>query len=121
LALIFSEELSEDDKFPNHELAASIASKVYFFLEEYDDSLQLALRAGEMFNIHEHSQYVDTLISRCVDKYIEERLRLEEDRKDGMEEDAPFRVNPKLESIINKMFERCFQDHQYTQAIGIAL
>lgn len=90
-------------------------------MEEYDESLQLALKAGEMFNIAEHSQYVDTLISRCVDKYIEERLRVEEDRKDAMEEDAPFSVNPKLESIINKMFERCFEDHQFTQAIGVAL
>lgn len=85
-------------------------------MEEYDDSLQLALKAGDKFDINEHSQYVDTLISRCVDKYIEERLAAEASEM----ENGPG-VNPKLEAIIEKMFDRCFEDRQFTQAIGVAL
>jgi 26S proteasome regulatory subunit N2 len=70
-----------------------------------------------MFNLNEHTQYVDTLISKCVDKYIEEKLRLEGDEE--MADSEP--MNPKLEAIINKMFDRCFEDKQFTQAIGVAL
>jgi len=73
-----------------------------------------------MFDVLEHSQYVDTLISRCVDKYIEERVRVADASPDQMD-DAPGEVNPKLEAIINKMFDRCFEDKQFTQAVGVAL
>lgn len=30
-------------------------------------------------------------------------------------------VDPRLEGIVNKMFQRCLGDHKYKQAIGIAL
>jgi len=36
-------------------LAASIASKVFYFLEEYEESLRLALEAGDKFDINEKS------------------------------------------------------------------
>lgn len=30
-------------------------------------------------------------------------------------------IDPRLEGIVNKMFQRCLDDHKYKQAIGIAL
>jgi len=30
-------------------------------------------------------------------------------------------IDPKMEAVINKMFDRCFQDGRFTQAIGTAL
>lgn len=30
-------------------------------------------------------------------------------------------IDSRLEAIVNRMFQRCFQDGQYKQAVGIAL
>ena len=70
----FREAYADDTSFPQRELAASIASKVFYYLEEYEEALRLALEAGEKFDLNERSQYVDTLVHKCIDKYIEKRV-----------------------------------------------
>jgi 26S proteasome regulatory subunit N2 len=80
---------------------------VFYYLEEYEESLRLALEAGSKFDLNERSQYVDTLIHKCIDKYIEKRVALY-DKK----EEVIF-VDPKMEVVINRMFERCFIDGQF--------
>ena len=30
-------------------------------------------------------------------------------------------IDPRLESVVNRMFERCFEEHKFQQAAGIAL
>jgi 26S proteasome regulatory subunit N2 len=45
-SLAVIEELSEDASFPAADLAAAVASKCFFHLQSYGDSLKLALRAG---------------------------------------------------------------------------
>ncbi len=30
-------------------------------------------------------------------------------------------IDPRLESVVNRMFERCFDEHKFQQAAGIAL
>ena len=62
-AIPLIEELSEDDTFRSHELAAAVASKIFFHLEEYDDALRLALGAGNFFDIDARTEYVQMLIS----------------------------------------------------------
>ena len=69
----FIEELSEDEGFPARELAASVASKCFFHLEEYDDALRLALGAGAYFDIADRSEYVETLVAKCIDEYVAQR------------------------------------------------
>ena len=83
-------------------MAASIASKVFYYLEEYEESLRLALEAGDKFDLHERSKYVETLIHKCIDKYIEKRVG-QFDKKD-----ESITIDPKMEAVINKMFDRCF-------------
>jgi len=51
-------------------LAASVASKVFYYLEEFDESLRLALEAADKFDINDKSLYVETLINQCIEKYI---------------------------------------------------
>ncbi len=58
------ESLAEDASFPQRELAASLASKCFFHLEEYSDALRLALSAGKYFDVNCKSQYVETLIGK---------------------------------------------------------
>ena len=64
------EALYEDDSFPEHELAAIVASKVYYHLEEYNESMAFALGAGKYLNIDDPSEFEDTIISKCVDTWI---------------------------------------------------
>lgn len=86
-------ELSEADR----QLAALVLSRVYFYLEEWDRSLQFALAAGELFTdlikraegsgadaggdaqMQDASldlatlQYVDTLMARFVGEYVKQK------------------------------------------------
>ena len=66
----FSEALYEDESFPERELAALVASKVYYHLQEYNESMAFALGAGKFFNIDRAGEFEDTIISRCVDTFI---------------------------------------------------
>jgi 26S proteasome regulatory subunit N2 len=76
-------------------------------LEEYEESLRLALEAGDRFELNERSQYVETLIHKCIDKYIEKRVQIFEKHQEGLV------IDEKMEQVINKMFDRCFQDGQF--------
>lgn len=107
--------MADDTTFPDRSLASSIASKVYYYLEAYEQALNLALEAGDKFNINERSQYVETLVHKCIDNYIEKRVAI----VDGKDETV--KIDPKMENVITRMFERCYEDGQYNQAIGVAL
>lgn len=48
--------------FQQHELAALVASKVYYHLGSFEDSLTYALGAGELFDVNARNEYVDTTI-----------------------------------------------------------
>ena len=101
------EAISEDPNFSERELAAAVASRCFFHLEEYNDALRLALGAGPHFDVSAppssrsaaENQYVDTMISKCIDKYVE--LRAEND-DDG--------AASAYASIVERMLERCYAD-----------
>lgn len=135
----FREVLHEDASFSQRELAALVASKVrklrsvpvkfrkvvirlicrcflqvYYHLGSFEDSLTFALGAGNLFDVNHNTEYVETIISKCIDHYT--KLRIENNNSDEQKV-----VDPRLESIVNRMFQRCFDDGQYKQAVGIAL
>ena len=72
-SLTLIEELSEDEQFASSELASAVASKCFFHLEEYGDALKFALGAGQYFDVSSKSEYVETLVAKCIDKYIADR------------------------------------------------
>ena len=72
-ALPLIEALLDEESFPMKELAASVASKVFYYLDETEDALRLALEAGENFDIREETSYVRALLNKCLDQYM--RLR----------------------------------------------
>lgn len=111
------EELSEDDAFPARELAAAVASKCFFHLEEYSDALRLALGAGDYFDVSSKTEYVSTMVSKCIDQYTAQRVAA---GGAGEDEDAE-EMDPRMEGIVERMFDRCYADAEYTQAMGIAL
>lgn len=46
-----------------------MASKVYYYLEDFEESLRLALESGDKFDLNEKSQYVEKLINVCIETY----------------------------------------------------
>ncbi len=64
------EALYEDPAFPERELAALVAAKVYYNLQEYNESMVFALGAGKLFDLDHEGEFEDTIISKCIDSYI---------------------------------------------------
>ena len=64
------ESLIDEESFPEKQLAASIASKVFYYLQEHDEALRLALESGDRFDIRQQDSYTETLVHKCIDIYI---------------------------------------------------
>ncbi|XP_049848626.1 uncharacterized protein LOC126315417 [Schistocerca gregaria] len=109
------EELHERADFVSRKLAALVASKVFYYLGAFSDAMFYALRAEELFDITAENEFVETLVVKCIDEYI--RLRTLQS-KEGQEGES---IDPRLENIVNRMFDRCFRHKKYRHAIGIAL
>jgi 26S proteasome regulatory subunit N2 len=75
------------------------------------------LDSESKFDLDERSQYVEKLINECVDHYKKVKLASLEAIKKG----EAASIDPKLEAVIDKMFQRCFKDKKYKHVIGIAL
>ena len=138
--------LSEDPDFVDRRLAALVASKVHYHLESYDEALSFALGAEELFDVTERSEYVETIIgeyikletvvldtedgtcflqcvslffnhdhiaAKCIDSYTKKRAT-----GDPVIQAT---IDPRQEEIVNRMFDRCFNDGQFKQAMGIAI
>lgn len=61
---IFREALYEDESFPERGLAALVAAKVYYHLQEYNESMVFALGAGKLFNLDNGGEFEETIIGK---------------------------------------------------------
>eukprot|EP00397_Hematodinium_sp_SG-2012_P009083 GEMP01009157.1.p1 GENE.GEMP01009157.1~~GEMP01009157.1.p1 ORF type:complete len:1088 (+),score=230.50 GEMP01009157.1:69-3266(+) len=100
----------EDPSFPHRNAAALLASRVYYHLEEYGDSLRLALEAGDLFVLRVKSEFVETIVTKAIDEYI----RMKTDPKQPT-------INPKLENVVERMFKQCLDEKEFKQGLGIAI
>ena len=94
------------------DLAALIASKVYYYLAEYDEALSFALGAGGLFDLERRksgsAEYVETMISKAIDRYIQLRAS-EESGVNTAKRD------PQLGSIIEGIFNNCLEEGEHKQ------
>ena len=90
---------------------------MYYHLEEYNDAVNYALESGEYFDLNQRSQYIDTLIGKCIDRYVSERQR-NADSREGAER---VEINKKLEEIIEKIFQKSISEREYRLGLGVAL
>lgn len=58
------EVLYEDESFRSRQFAALVASKVFYHLGAFEESLNYALGAGDLFNVNDNSEYVETIIGK---------------------------------------------------------
>jgi 26S proteasome regulatory subunit N2 len=69
-----------------------------------------------LFDVAESSDYVQTILARCLDTYISSRVRAAEE---GNEDNDG--IDPRLTAVVERLFDRCVTDGQAEQAVGIAL
>lgn len=105
--------LHENESFSHRKLAALLASKIYLHLGVYKDSIKYALEADELFNINEKSYYVETITGKIIDSYIK--------MKQALFNGSIEIIDTRLETIVTSLFQRCFDDGQYRQSLGMAL
>lgn len=78
----------EDSAFPNRQLAALVAAKVFHQLQAYDESMVMALAAGKLFDPQQDGEFTETIVgkfmllthteiptylhhpAKCIDTYI---------------------------------------------------
>ncbi|KQJ84467.1 26S proteasome non-ATPase regulatory subunit 1 homolog A [Brachypodium distachyon] len=109
------ESLYEDEEFDQRQLAALVVSKVFYYLGELNDSLSYALGAGPLFDVSEDSDYAHALLAKALDEYASFKIRASK-ATEGEET-----VDPRLETIVERMLEKCILDGKYQQAMGMAV
>ncbi|OIT06050.1 PREDICTED: 26S proteasome non-ATPase regulatory subunit 1 homolog A-like [Nicotiana attenuata] len=109
------ESLYEDEEYDQRQLAALVASKVFFHLGGHNDSLSYALGAGPLFDVTEDSDYVNTILAKALDEYASHKTKAAESN------DEAVKVDPRLEAIVVRMLDKCIEEKKYQQAIGMAI
>ncbi|KAI3971480.1 hypothetical protein MKW92_033651 [Papaver armeniacum] len=110
------ESLAEDEEFDQRQLAALVASKVFYNLGSLNDALRHALSAGQLFDVSEDSDYVHAILAKAIDEYaiFKAKAAPESNQKAA-------KVDPRLEVIVERMLWKCISDQKYQQAIGISI
>lgn len=91
-----------------------MCAQIFYHLEAYPEALHLALESAELFDINERSEYSEKMIGQCIDEYTRARNEAAKNPDHG----GP---DPRMEAIVMRMFERCFTDGAWSQAVGIAV
>jgi len=118
------ESLYEDEDFPQRQLAALVASKVYYFLGEMGDSLVYALGAGTLFDVDEGSEFVDTLLAKAIDEYcslFQKRADAAVAAEREGEMATEVTIDPKLIELVDRMIESALGRRSYQVVLGLAL
>lgn len=110
-ALYDSKEVSSQTR----DLAALTASKVYYYLAEYDEALSFALGAGTLFDLERQNEgseeYVETVVSKAIDRYTELRAAEEAGVPQG-------KIDARLVTIIERIFTNCIEEGEHKQVCG---
>lgn len=80
-------------------------AQVYYHLGAYDDSVTYALGAGKLFDLDAQSEYVLTILSKCIDQYTASRQAGKPDSE----------MDKRLVDIVEGMFDRCMASKNYRQ------
>ncbi|KAF7455748.1 RPN2/26s proteasome regulatory subunit [Cryptosporidium felis] len=122
------ENCFEDEMFPNREQAALLASKIYFHLEDYDESLRYLLSSYRLFDPMESSSFAESMVVKCIDEFIkicksnydcygaefgQSSLTQNSHEIEGLD--------PRLEEIVLDLISRTTSNGQFLNAFGIAL
>ncbi|KAH9600310.1 Proteasome/cyclosome repeat [Trypanosoma melophagium] len=110
------EELHESSDLEKNTqmLAALVASEVYFHLGAYSESVHFALAAGSAFNYTERSIYTDTILSCCIDQFVQYQEQPEETRGE---------LDPRLEDLFTALTNKWIlqEDTPVKELVGFTI
>ena len=112
--LVDLQELFDDSSFPNRNLAALVISKVYYNLGDFSSAVTYALCAGVEFDVDEKSQYVETIVSHCIDLYIAESSKT-------YTTERVLQPDKRLLAVFEHMVHKCLASGEVKLALGISL
>lgn len=112
---MYSERFAADKSFPENGLAALLLSKVFFHLENWQESIRFALISGPLFDISLNDAFTKTILTKAIDLYVADRAF----NTCHSEKCRP--IDPALESIVELLIKNCLEVQDYKQVIGIAL
>ena len=77
-------------------------------------ALKLALAAGPFFDVGSSTEYAVTIVGKCIEAYIALRSK-QQDSEENVD------MDPRLEDIVEGMFEKCYTLGTFKEALGVAL
>ena len=86
----------EDNIYPSEvrQLAALVASKVYYHSGFYEESFSYALGAGPLLDVTHFSEYAESTVAKCIASYTAWKSK------------EAANIDIRLENIVNRIFER---------------
>ncbi|GIX65208.1 26S proteasome regulatory subunit [Babesia caballi] len=115
------ERLHEDTGFPARDLAALVASKVYFHLQEYPKALHYALAAGDRFDPQERSEYANIIVAKAIGEYIQLRQAEHDAAAPPAAPVVERGSHARLEALVTKLIETSVSTGDENHAVGVAL
>ena len=109
------EDLFASDETNQKEQIALILSKLYFHLEDYENSIDWALESKSKFNYQDKSAYTSTLLKKILEKYISIR------KHNFFNEDNLLQIDDKIQNLVIQLFQNCLDSQEYKQAIGFCI
>jgi len=111
-ALPYLEELAES----GNNVAAAVASRVFFYLREEQQALRLALEAGdEHLDLHSKTPYAERLVAAAFDAYIAQRNSDLQPEADITLPEEP------LQALVHRLLHHAVKSGRAADALGIAL
>lgn len=101
----------DDENFKDRELVAILLAKLYFYLNDYDESLSYALRAGKYFDISTNDDFTDILVNKCIEKYI----------KNCQDKSIISEEQDQYQNIINFCVDNSINKGEYKLPLGISI
>ena len=80
---------------------------------DFEASVKYSLFAGDEFNIEEQSQYIETIVSQCINLYTSLSQKKYNDKT--------VEIDTQLTGIFEKMVEKCIKSNELKLALGISL
>ena len=114
------EALAEEHQATVSPLAAAVASRVFFHLDEAPQALKWALQAGSAYltDATDSSPYVQRLVAAALDAYIAEKTQDSEETKS----DEPPLIPPEaLAQMVEGLVASACSHGHFRDALGLAL
>ena len=101
-------KLALDKDFPACEIAARLASKLYYNLGEHDKAVDFAILSGKAFDVTVKDEFTQSVSAHCIQCYIKRKKESQE-------------IDPKLTEIVKSVLTNLLKDERYSACLCLAI